>query len=98
MIGNYILVDRMPVPISDIHEWAKWMEGNDASRRVAIDFIGGAKVSTVFLGIDYSFGGVAPLLFETMIFGGPLDGEQNRYFTWDEAVAGHNEMVKRVRA
>ena len=52
----------------------------------------------MFLGLDHSFGGGAPLLFETMVFGGPLDGEQERYSTWNEAEAGHKLMVERVQA
>jgi hypothetical protein len=33
-----------------------------------------------------------------MVFGGPLDQEQIRYCTWDEAEKGHREMVERVSA
>ena len=51
----------------------------------------------VFLGLDHSFGSGPPLLFETMVFGGPLDEEMDRYTTWDEAEAGHKAMVKRVQ-
>ena len=58
-----------------------------------------AWVSTVFLGMDHSFGREGgPVLFETMVFGGPLDGEQDRYRTIDEARAGHAAMVERARA
>jgi hypothetical protein len=52
----------------------------------------GCKISTVFLGLDHSFGEGKPLLFETMVFGGKFDQETNRYSTWDEAEAGHIEM------
>jgi len=66
-------------------------------RRVALDkdVAPGAEVSTVFLGLDHAFGDGPPVLFETMVFGGPLDGEQDRYCTWDEAVAGHAAMLAR---
>lgn len=57
----------------------------------------GCDVSTVFLGIDHQYGSGKPILFETMVFGGLLDGEQVRYCTWEEAEAGHEEMVKRVK-
>ncbi len=33
-------------------------------------------------------------MFETIVFGGPMDEEMRRYATWDEAVEGHDEMVK----
>jgi len=73
------------------------LEGAD--RRVAFtDLDDRGRISTVFLGIDHSFGfGEGPLLFETMVFNGPLDGEQDRYSTWDEAEAGHKAMVERVK-
>jgi hypothetical protein len=68
---------------------------------VGLNTIGGVGVSTVFLGIDHSHGRPGgPILFETMIFGGgvALDGLQRRYRTFDEAEAGHAEIVARVRA
>lgn len=67
-------------------------------RHVGNDTIGDVEVSTVFLGIDHSFGSGPPLLFETMVFGGELDQEQERYSTEAEAAAGHRAMVERVRA
>lgn len=92
---NYILKDRTPIRCDDIREWAKWFE--KANRHVAKDDVGDVRVSTVFLGIDHSFGGATPLLFETMIFGGPLDQEQDRYATWEQAEAGHAAMLARAK-
>lgn len=69
----------------------------DSDRRVARDEIGEATVSTVFLTLDHNFGDGPPVLFETLVFGGPLDQEMRRYCTWDEAVSGHARMVARVR-
>lgn len=46
-------------------------------------------VSTVFLGTDHGYGRGAPILFETMIFGGPLDEEQDRFCTVHEARVAH---------
>ena len=53
-------------------------------------------VSTVFLGIDHNWGDGPPVLYETMVFGGPLDEEQVRYCTRAEAAAGHDEIVRRL--
>lgn len=78
----------------DLLEWAVAFEKMD--RRVAQTSINGANVSTVFLGLNHGFGG-EPLWFETMVFGGLLDGEADRYATWDEAERGHAQMVERVR-
>jgi hypothetical protein len=47
-------------------------------------------VSTIWLGIDQRFGEDGPpLIFETMIFGGPLDSWCERSSTEAEAVALH---------
>jgi hypothetical protein len=81
--------------VSNLIEWAKGLEKQD--RRVARTSVGKVEVSTVFLGLDHSFGG-KPLWFETMVFGGSLDQEQERYTTWEEAEAGHAAMVERVKA
>ena len=54
------------------------------------------EVSTVFLGIDHSFKSTKKLWFETMIFGGPRDGEQYRYETYAEAIEGHNKILEEL--
>lgn len=91
----YILDGHEIKQVEDVVTWAKWFEKADlhvANDRIDDDTI----VSTVFLGLDYSFD-VKLLIFETMVFGGKMDGEMERYSTWDEAVTGHNEMIKRVK-
>lgn len=94
---KYTLVDKKPVPVSDLTKWAKGYETLD--RRVAYTDVGDVKVSTVFLGLDHNFSDDGPpVLFETCVFGGTLDGEMDRYSTWDEAEAGHAAMVARVAA
>ena len=88
----YMLVDGKPVATSDIGEWGKWMSEN--TRAVAKTSVDGADVSTVFLGLDHSFRfGATPILFETMIFGGPHDEYQERYATLEEAMKGHERAV-----
>ena len=67
------------------------------NRTVAKDKIGDVEISTVFLGLDHQFGKGRPLLFETMVFGGELDQEMDRYSTYEEAEKGHKFMVKRVK-
>lgn len=54
-------------------------------------------VSTVWLGLDHGFSfvdGGPPVIFETMIFGGPLDQYQERYCTVQQAMNGHDFMVQ----
>lgn len=92
--GRYILRGHHPIPMEDLLEWGRWMETSD--RVVAQTKVGDVRISTVFLGVDHSYEAVKPLLFETMVFEGKLDGEMNRYCTWEEAEKGHQEMVKKV--
>jgi hypothetical protein len=95
--GRYILKDGEVVPCPDLMEWAKWYERADEQRRVGYDIIGGVRLSTVFLGLDHSFGSFGgmsmPVLFETMIFGGPLDGTQERYCTIEQARLRHRSYA-----
>ena len=93
--GKYILEGHRPILCQSTYEWGRWYE--TANRSVARTKIGDSDVSTVFLGLDHAFGGHVPILFETMVFGGQLDQEQERYPTWDEAEAGHAAMVQRVK-
>lgn len=52
---------------SNALEWGTWLE-NDNSRFLKRTDIGNYYVSTVFLGLDYSFRGDVPVLCETMTF------------------------------
>ena len=94
---SYILDGHTPIPEADIRKWGRWFA--TAERHVARDKIGEADVSTVFLGLDHNFtGGGSPVLFETMIFGGPLHESQWRYCTWEEAEIGHQAACALARS
>ena len=84
--------EKNPIPVEDVLEWATWFDSGN--RTVRFDEVGEVRVSTVFLGLDHSFGGEVPILFETMIFGGVHDGYQGRYATWDEAVKGYIRALR----
>jgi len=92
----YVLdVDKTPRKVS-LMQGAAALENKD--RIVANIVIGKARISTIFLGLDHNYWGKGPpVLFETMIFGGPEDQYQERYSTWDEAKEGHRKAVKLVR-
>lgn len=85
-------------------EWAQAWEGDRTVAKTRVDFVqSGSRqkvyVSTVWLGLDHSyFPGSDPLIFETMVFNGPLDQEMMRYSTEEQARKGHGDMVLRVRA
>jgi hypothetical protein len=95
MSTTYILDGRTPVKCDDLMEWALWFEAAD--RHVKLTEQGDVMISTVFLGIDHSWGRGPPVVFETMVFGVPeLHGDIERYRTWSEAEAGHDRWVAKV--
>lgn len=99
-IGKYILdAQGRPVLETNLKHWAAWMEQPD-HLRVAEEFIGEIRVSTVFLGLDYNLSTKgAPVLWETKVFGGPLHYETRRSSgSREQAEAQHAEMVRRVKA
>ena len=69
--------------------------------RIGLDFVGDAKVSTVFLTTNHNLsdyrGEGGPILFETMIFGGPKDDYQYRYRTLRQAQKGHRRTVAAMK-
>jgi hypothetical protein len=98
---NYIEVDGKPVEASSTLEWARWFESSD--RQVALTRIEDRLVSTVFLGVDHSWGHGPPVLYETTVFSIDSNGvtinqeiDVARYCTREEALSGHDEMVKDV--
>lgn len=58
-----------------------------------------ARVSTVWLGVNYGLGSPdrPPIIFETMIFGGRMDGFVARYTTKEQAREGHRQVVEAAR-
>lgn len=99
-MNNYYDRDGKPI---DMKGWA-YLHATDEYRRVAEDTIGPYWISTVWLGIDHSWGESNPLIFETMVF--PVaDGERDmleidmeRYSTEEEAIAGHARFVTLINA
>lgn len=75
----------------------QWAAAFDEDRSVAKDKVGKVSISTVFLGLCHQFGDGPPLIFETLVFGGELDGEMDRYSTEAKALEGHKAMVARVQ-
>jgi hypothetical protein len=93
---RYILNEQgEPERCEDLHRWARWYEDIN-HRRLAEDFIGNVRVSTVFLALDHAFHGGPPVLWETMIFGGREEGYQERYASREAALRGHAEAVAKA--
>ncbi len=98
--GYYMLMpDKSIKYTEDIRDF-----GNNRRRRenwqVGIDNFPqiDCSVSTVFLGLDHSFSRKGPpVLFETLISGGAMDGETRRCCTYIEAEAQHAEIVATIK-
>jgi hypothetical protein len=100
---NYILNDAgEPEPCDDLLHWAAWFE--TADRRVAQDMDegdgpNGVRVSTVFLGLDHNVTGHGPpVLWETLVFNGPMNGYMERYSSAAAARIGHQRICELVQA
>ena len=89
-LQHYILVGDIPTPVT-LEEWEKWFE-NFENRKIKCDHVNGFLVSTVFLG-------TAGILFETMSFDETKDVWESwlqvRANTREEAIAFHNELLKK---
>lgn len=98
LLTHYILDGHRPVSEPDVFAWSAWMA--TPSRRVAHTRVPpDIQVSTIFLGLDHGVWSAVPLLFETMVFGlDAFQDVQERYPTWEEAEAGHAQVVARVQA
>ena len=81
-------------PEPNLLAWARWYETADRQLARDVELVGGEEVtvSTVFLALDHAVEG-PPILWETMVFGGPLDGERRRYTGREDALQGHGKMV-----
>jgi hypothetical protein len=99
MMTFYILdADKHVIRLgrNEAERWCDFMCSKE--RIVAQTRLGDVLVSTVFLGLDHGWGRKGPpILFETMIFGGEFDEDCWRYSSWDDAEAGHNAAVRKVR-
>ena len=99
MLNKYILKNGKPVLEPDVIKWATWFETSNKSRIVAKTYLERGdheiEISTVFLGLDHQFGKGPPLLYETMVFGGPDDEAQERTPTKQLALKAHKHWVNK---
>lgn len=87
----------------DIYKWGTWFAEIN-NRQVRLFAVAGVQVSTVFLGMDYNYSFLGPpieripILWETMIFDSRGHGtRQERYTSYEDAVAGHARAVALVQ-
>lgn len=97
---RYILDEDGKTPIAVHITDERRVEEED--RVVGLTVLGnGTRISTVFLQIDHQFppGAGKPVLWETMVFDDDTntwDEFQERYTSYDDALVGHNRIVKAV--
>ncbi len=96
----YMLHEGNVVEEPDYAKWAEWYKNSfEQVRCIATTKVEYGTVSTVFLALNMTLAKAgAPQLFETRVKGGWLDDEWERFSTLDEAKAGHEAWVARVRA
>lgn len=95
---HYVLDGKNVVPATP-EEWGRFLQ--TADRRVALDFVGDHRVSTVFLGLDHNWSQEGPpLIFETMVFADEGWDEQDCYrcSTYEEAELQHAQVYSRLKA
>src|SRR5438128_10457180 len=97
MEAYFVLNDRgEPILEPDLEAWFTWFERADrgVARTVVTPDV---TVLTTFNGVDESPESEPPRLFESRVFGGPLDGEVTQYGTRAESLAGHARLVEWCR-
>ena len=96
--GNLYMLDENgdAFETTDPSGWETWFKQSAQQRIVAQDTVGVAQISTVFLAVNHNFSGGVPLLWETMVFGGTMDGETERYTDKEAAINGHKVMCSAV--
>ena len=94
---NCYTLDKNNKPILQANPMDAWRWRESHPERIGVartELPDGVLVSTVFLCLDHSYDGGEPVLWETMIFGGPHDGFQDRYTSYEAALEGHAQMVE----
>jgi len=96
-LTKYVLdTDGNPQPEGDLLAWAQWM-GTGDNQVLKREQVGHVRVSTIFRGLVHGVGDTEPVLWETMVFGGKLDGLCERYASRTDALAGHAAVVAKVK-
>ena len=96
----YILSGDVVAEEPDFAKWVAWHASSyEKIRCIARTSVKFGAVATVFLGVNMALTeSERPLLFETRVAGGWLDDRWEHYSTLEEARAGHNAWVARIRA
>lgn len=107
MNGTYILdAEGNPQARDDVATWGYWMSQR-SNKIIQQTQVGEYWISTIFLGLDHTWDGSGPILFESMVFKSTpearvmadadawTDIDSRGYATRMEALAGHTELVRK---
>jgi hypothetical protein len=98
-MGRYFVLNDLGEPVRerDLEAWSRWFERAD--RRIARTVVTpDVTVLTTFRGVDEADeADEAPVLFETRIFGGVLNGEEAASRTKSDALDAHAGLVEWCR-
>ncbi|WP_375469558.1 hypothetical protein [uncultured Nostoc sp.] len=100
-IQYYKLEGKTPVAVESHIDWNLWIaRATFAELTVMYNEFNDCLISTRFVGIDLNPGSwnsnSQPMVFETLVMGGPLDGKRGFYPTWDEAIQGHLKICTQI--
>jgi hypothetical protein len=99
-MGRYfILSDDNIFEEPNYETWSQWYQNTfDKISQIEHTETDQGTVETRFVAMTMSLNKEAPpLLFETKVTGGWLDGHTEKFATLDEARAGHDACVQKVR-
>lgn len=94
---KYYIFEDGRISHASVAEFTVFMECFE--RHVGDTYLGIARVSTIFLGLNGRAGSGAPILFETMTFAHnvpALNNNRFRYETFEQARRGHRVAVERL--
>lgn len=100
MKSAYVLEGKTVRRAKTRREWREFMQDASARQLKWTELGGVGYVSTIFLGRDTGELPGVPILFETMARIGRdfADDVTRRYATWDDAMAGHDDLVREHQA
>lgn len=98
MSPKYILNGREPVIEPNLLKYLLWFATTDRTVRKnkIIPMLRGAPIDYPEINVSTVFIGNNGIMFQTMIFGGPLDDTWSQCATWEEAEPMHARMCERV--
>lgn len=99
-LGDYFILDANDEPRpASLGQYLAWAHTRPRPWVVAVERVGLGYVSTVFLGVNHggSLGSARdPIVYQTLVFGGPLDGYgvRHRGLSRRAARAAHRAFVR----